>query len=150
MDDSEQSQNPMSFMSEMFGKMMSGEGENPAKAMMERAQEAAGKAQKAQAAMMENMRGMMDGAAWMPGAGGASEAAGDGSQETGSASSMDDMQRMMGQMSGPWVSFLQLDRKSRLKMLEQHRAGVVSYMDMLDSAIETLRSDLDAQADDAS
>ena len=60
------------------------------------------------------------------------------------------MPHMFGRMTAPWMSFLQQDRKSRLDLLVQHQSAVLSYLDMLDSAIETLRTDLDSQdSDDA-
>ena len=146
MKDDEQRQNPMSFMVEMMGKIMDNgsEGEGRAKAWMDRAQEAAGQAQKAQSAMMENMMGMMggaDGGAWNRST---------GSTSSGTSATEEDMPHMFGRMTAPWMSFLQQDRKSRLDLLVQHQSAVLSYLDMLDSAIETLRTDLDSQdSDDA-
>ncbi len=160
MDDRDQNKNPMSFVSEVMDKMWGDRADHPGRAMMDAMQDAAGKAQKAQAALFENMREFMPEGMHFPGmtgSGGSAAAAeeSDGDEEgngTGSedgSSAMDEMQKMFGQMTQPWTAFLQLDRKNRLKLMERHRALVGSYLDMLDSAIDTLQADLAEEDEDA-
>ncbi|GEM_PF-3384235 len=156
MDERDQNQNPMSFMSEVMDKMWGGDREGgPGRAMMDALQDAAGRAQKAQAAMFENMREFMPEGMTMPGMGGgmggpqaSRDDSGDAEDDDGTSAAFDEMQKMFGQMTQPWTAFLQLDRAARLKLMERHRAMVASYLDMLDSAIETLSTDLAAQQDE--